>query len=393
MRMTIGRGTGQTGVVLALGTAQTLAWGSSYYLPAILADPMAEAMGLPRSAVFAMFSAALLLTAALGPASGRAIDLRGGRPVLAVSSLVFALGLLVLGVAPGPVVLTLGWLVLGAAMGFGLYDAAFATLAGLYGRDARNAITGVTLIAGFASTVGWPASALMLEAFGWRGACLGWAVLHIVLGLPMNRFLVPPAPPPAPAGSQPQDGPPPPRFAMPLLAYVFAATAFTAGAMGAHLPGLLLNAGASPSGAILAAALLGPAQVGARILEFGLMRKSHPLIAGRLAAAAHPLAAALLYVVGGPAAPAFALVHGAGNGVLTVVRGTLPLALFGAAGYGLRTGLLAAPARLLQATSPLLFGMALDAFGQGALAITGVAGLLSVVALFLLRVPRPRHGS
>lgn len=378
----------RTGVVLALGTAQTLAWGSSYYLPAILADPMAEAMGLPRSAVFGMFSAALLLTAALGPAAGRAIDRRGGRPVLAVSSLVFALGLLVLGVAPGPVVLTLGWLVLGAAMGFGLYDAAFATLAGLYGRDARNAITGVTLIAGFASTVGWPASALMLEAFGWRGACLGWAILHVVLGLPLNRFLVPPAPPPAPAGSQAQDGPPPPRFAMPLLAYVFAATAFTAGAMGAHLPGLLLNAGASPSGAILAAALLGPAQVGARILEFGLMRKSHPLVAGRLAAAAHPLAALLLYVVGGVAAPAFALVHGAGNGVLTVVRGTLPLALFGAAGYGLRTGLLAAPARLLQATSPLLFGLALDAFGQGALVITGVAGLLSVVALFLLRVPR-----
>ncbi len=374
-------------MVIALGTAQTLAWGSSYYLPAILADPMAQAMALPRTAIFAMFTAALVLTAALGPMAGRAIDRQGGRTVLTWSSFAFALGLLVLGLAPGPIVLALGWLLLGVGMGFGLYDAAFATLAGLYGRDARGSITGVTLIAGFASTVGWPLSALFLERFGWRGACLVWAGLHVVLGLPLHRLLIPPVPPPAPTATPEAGGPPPPRHAMPLLAFVFATSAFLAGAMGAHLPGLLLGAGATPAGAVLAASLLGPAQVGARILEFGLLRRAHPLVSGRLAAAAHPIAAGLLLWFGAAAAPAFALVHGAGNGVLTIVRGTLPLALFGAAGYGLRTGLLAAPARLLQAASPLLFGLALDAFGQQALLITAAMGALSVVALFLLRVP------
>lgn len=374
-------------VVIALGTAQTLAWGSSYYLPAILADPMADAMGLPRTAIFAMFTAALVLSAALGPMAGRAIDQQGGRTVLTWSSFAFALGLAVLGLAREPIVLTLGWLLLGVGMGFGLYDAAFATLAGLYGRDARGSITGVTLIAGFASTVGWPLSALFLEHLGWRGACFAWAGLHIVLGLPLNRLLIPPVPPPTPTATPEANGPPPPRHAMPLLAFVFAISAFLAGAMGAHLPGLLLGAGATPAGAVLAASLLGPAQVGARILEFGLLRRAHPLISGRIAAAAHPIAAGLLLAFGAAAAPAFALVHGAGNGVLTIVRGTLPLALFGAAGYGLRTGLLAAPARLLQATAPLLFGLALDVLGQRALLITGALGVLSVVALFLLRVP------
>lgn len=374
-------------VVIALGTAQTLAWGSSYYLPAILADPMAQAVGLPRTAIFAMFSAALVLTAALGPMAGRAIDRQGGRTVLTWSSFAFALGLAVLGLAREPIMLTLGWLLLGVGMGFGLYDAAFATLAGLYGRDARGSITGVTLIAGFASTVGWPLSALFLEQLGWRGACFAWAVLHVVLGLPLNRLLIPPVPPPPPTTAPDASGPLPPRRAMPLMALVFAVSAFLAGAMGAHLPGLLLGAGATPAGAVLAASLLGPAQVGARLLEFGLLRRAHPLISGRIAAAAHPIAAGLLLAFGAAAAPVFAIVHGAGNGVLTIVRGTLPLALFGAAGYGLRTGLLAAPARLLQAAAPLLFGLALDVLGQRALLITGALGGLSVAALFLLRVP------
>ena len=148
-------------------------------------------------------------------------------------------------------------------------------------------------------------------------------------------------------------------MALALLGFVFAATWFNSTAMAAHLPGLLREAGASTAVAIAAGALIGPAQVAARLLEFGLLRRVHPLVSTRLAAAAHPAAAVALLTFGGPAAYVFAVLHGAGNGILTIAKGTLPLALFGASGYGRRIGWLNAPARILQAAAPLIFGAAL----------------------------------
>ena len=194
-------------VVSTLGITQTLAWGSTYYLTAVFADPISEALHLPRAWFFGIFSAALLLSGLLGPLAGRMIDNYGGRDVLAATNLVFAAGLVCLSLLRALRSLAVAWAVIGIGMGFGLYEAAFATVAGLYGRDARNAITGITLFAGFASTVGWPTSALFIDHFGWRGACLAWAVLHLVIGLPMNRLLVPktqPHPPePAPDNMRP----------------------------------------------------------------------------------------------------------------------------------------------------------------------------------------------
>lgn len=380
-----------TRVVLALGTAQTLAWASSYYVPAILAVPMARDMGLSPSAVFGAFSACLVLSALLGPMVGRAIDLRGGRGVLARSNLVLAAGLCLLAIAPGPSVMVLGWLVLGVGMAMGLYDAAFATLAGLYGRAARGPITGITLLAGFASTVGWPLSAVMEDAIGWRGACLGWAGLHLVLGLPLNRLLVPPAPPPERLTAlEPSQTLPPPRFAAPLLAVAFAGTWFVTGAMAAHLPQLLREAGATPALAIGAAALIGPAQVAARLAEFGLLRRFHPLVSARLATIGHPLGVAALILTGGKAAMVFAVLHGMGNGVLTIAKGTLPLAVFGPSGYGARQGLIGAPARLMLAASPFLFGLVLEGAGaQAALLLTTACSLVALTALLLLRQATP----
>jgi len=379
-------------VVLALGTAQTLAWASSYYLPAILADPISRELGIPATGVFAAFSAALLLSAALGPAVGRAIDRRGGRGVLCLSSTVFAAGLAMLAAAHGPVLLALAWLVLGAGMALGLYDSAFATLAGLYGRDARGAITGITLIAGFASTIGWPLTTLLNNVVGWREACLAWAGLHLALGLPLNRFLVPPAPPPPPGDATPSardtESDAAPRGAMVLLTFVFAATWVVSTGMAAHLPRLLQAAGASTSAAVAAATLVGPAQVAARLVEFGLLRRMHPLVSARVATVLHPLGAAALVLFGGSAAVVFTVLHGAGNGMLTIAKGTLPLALFGPAGYGLRTGLLSAPARVAQAAAPLLFGFLIDRVGTGALAVSAGLGLASTAALMGLHTPR-----
>lgn len=372
-------------VIAALGCSQTIGWASSYYLPAVLAAPMAATFDRSPVFVFAAFSAAMVISATISPWAGARIDARGGRGILVASNLVFASALLILATAPASWVLALGWVVMGLGMGLGLYEAAFATLAGIYGGKARGPITGITLIAGFASTVGWPLSGLMLAQWGWREACLGWALIHLCLALPLN-LLLPQGTSAMPSPDDPpQDGPAPPRIALWLLAFVFAATWFNSTAMAAHLPGLLQAAGASTATAIAAGALIGPAQVAARVLEFSLLRRFHPLASARLAAAAHPVAAVCLVTFGGPASFAFALIHGAGNGILTIAKGTLPLALFGSAGYGARLGWLNAPARVLQAAAPLIFGAALAAWGVHAIWLTAIIGVLSTAALFMLR--------
>jgi MFS family permease len=378
-------------VVSALGIAQTLAWGSTYYLPAVFADPVSAALGLPRVWFFGIFSAAMLLSGLLGPLAGRIIDKYGGRDVLATTNLVFAAGLVLLALAAGPAGLVLAWTVLGIGMGFGLYEAAFATVAGLYGRDARNAITGITLFAGFASTVGWPTSAIFIDAFGWRGACLAWAALHLLIGLPMNRLLVPKAAWHAPGTGETQPAASAVPWTMIVLASVFGATWFVSTAMAAHLPRLLQAIGSTPTVAVAAASLVGPAQVGARLVEFGLLRRVSPMISARLATGLHPLGAALLAMFGPVMVVPFVLLHGGGNGMLTIARGTLPLALFGPTGYGLRTGILSAPARILQGGAPVLFGLVLDRGGPlAALALSGSLTGVSFLALFTLSAAASR---
>ena len=374
----------QSVTVAALGITQTLAWGSSYYLPAILADDMAGAIGVPRTWVFAAFSASLLMAAVLGPSVGRAIDQRGGSGVLVASNAVLAVGLVGLSLCTGITTLVLAWAVMGVGMALGLYDAAFATLAGIYGREARGPITGITLIAGFASTVGWPLSALLDMNVGWRGTCLVWAAINLLIGLPLNLLLIPRA-----SGRQDPKHQGPamwePRKEMILLAYVFAASWFVTGAMATHLPTLLERMGATTVQAIAAAALVGPAQVAARLAEFLIMRHTHPLVSARIAASMHPLGAAVLAALGPAAATAFALLHGAGNGLLTIARGTVPLALFGPEGYGARTGLLGAPARAAQAAAPLLFGVLIDVMGRDVLAVSSGLCLSALAALLVLK--------
>ena len=376
----------RTPVVIALGATQTIAWGSTYYLPAILARPMAAEFGVAASAVFAMFSLALLLAAIGGPFVGRWIDRFGGRGMLVASNLVFASALALMGWSSGQAWLWIAWLMMGAGMSMGLYESAFSALTAAYGSEARAPITGITLIAGFASTVAWPLTGLLDAEIGWRGACLVWAAIHLFICAPLNRMMIPSGSRVAPVERKQEAAPPPggDTRAMVLLAYVFAVTWFTSTAMAAHLPAMLQLAGASATAAIAAAALVGPAQVAARLFEFTLMRRTHPLFTARLATLAHPFGAAVLLTLGAPAAALFTLIHGGGNGVLTIAKGTLPLALFGPSGYGLRQGLLSGPARLGQAAAPLAFGIALDGLGPDALILTALLGLSGYGAMLAL---------
>lgn len=391
-------------LVLRLGSAQTLAWASTYYLPAIIAPAMAQDLGLPVSRIWLAFSLALVVSALLGPLAGRNIDRWGGRPVLILSSGLFAAGLLGLSAARGSTGLVLAWLLLGVAMGGGLYEAAFAALVRLQGLGARASITGITLVAGFASTVGWPLSSLLQAEFGWRGTCIAWAVLHLLVGLPLNAGLpraeqvgapLPAATPngTAPAPSTSTAPAQPHRWTAPLLSFVFAVAWFNSTAMAAHLPRLLMASGLTLAAAVGVAALVGPAQVAGRLLEFGVLRRWHPLLSARLATVTHPLGVLVLVVVGPAAAPVFALLHGAGNGILTIAKGTLPLLFYGPQGYGLRQGLIMAPGRFLQAFAPLVFGAGLERWGNGAFWITGTLAAGAWLALMALHAPGHRPGS
>jgi MFS family permease len=384
--------------VLVLGLTQTIAWASSVYLVAILALPIGRDLGVPDTTVYGAFSLALAISALLGPAIGRAIDRNGGRAVLAASNVVLAAGLALLAASPNVAFLFIAWCVLGVGMAMGLYDTAFAALVRIHGQAARGPITGVTLIAGFASTVGWPLSTLLSGQIGWRATCVAWALLHVALCLPLNLRAVSAAQPRTPSQglhSRPDDhgGRPPAspgRLDFALMVLFFAATAFVTSAMAAHLPGLLLAAGAGTATAIAAASLVGPAQVGARAVEYVAARRMrfHPLVTARVATALHPVGGALLWLTGGVplGVSSFAVLHGAGNGMITIAKGTLPLAVFGDAGYGHRLGVLNVLARAMQAAAPFAFGLVLERYGvHGALEVSIAASLAALAALTGLR--------
>jgi MFS family permease len=279
----------------------------------------------------------------------------------------------------------IAWLLLGVGMGAGLYDAAFAALGRIYGDAARRSITGITLLAGFASTVGWPLSAWGLETIGWRNTCFAWAAAHILIGLPLNLLMLPAVKGAKAAVAAAVKPHIPIDRTMIILAFVFAAAWTVTGAMAAHLPRIMEAAGATSTQAVFAGALIGPAQVAGRIFEASFLSRYHPLVSTKLACITHPIGAAILGLIGGSAASVFAVFHGSGNGVLTIARGTLPLAIFGPENYGYRLGIIGAPARMAQAAAPLLFGLLIDAMGSRVLIVTSALSILALLALFLLR--------
>jgi len=374
-------------VILVLGTTQTLAWASSFYLPAILGDRIAEDLEMSSTWFFAVFSAALVVSALVGPRVGRTVDTVGGREVLAVSNVVLAAGLAILAFAHSQLMLWSAWMVLGLGMGIGLYDTAFAALGRIYGSEARSAITGITLLAGFASTVGWPLTAWGASELGWRETCLAWAATHIVVGLPLNLLL------PKSTRVATADEAVTPHISldrpMIVLGLAFAASWAVVTAMAVHLPRLLEAAGASTVQAVAAGALIGPSQVGARVLEASFMKRFHPMVSARLSVALHPIGAAVLALFGAAAASApFTVLHGSGSGILTIARGTVPLAIFGVENYGYRLGLLGVPTRVATAAAPLLFGLLIDKYGAGALLFSSALSIAAFAGLCSLRIER-----
>jgi MFS family permease len=385
-------------VTSAIGIAQILAWGSSYYLLSVLAGPVAADTGWPMSWIVGGFSAGLLVSGLISPRIGHLIEERGGRPVLAASAILLAVGLLVLGLAPTLPVFVGAWLLIGLGMGAGLYDPAFSTLGRLYGDTARTAITQVTLFGGFASTVCWPLSAFLVEHVGWRNACLTYAAIHVAVVLPLYLLGVPHVPRRGPQAARRSTAAAVEHVrsaqwaAFFLLAAGFTLASVIMTVISVHLLTLLQSRGVALAGAVGLGALIGPSQVGARVLEMAFGRKAHPIWS--LLVSAVLVAIGLAMLAGAPGVAAAGIIlYGAGSGIRSIARGTVPLALFGREGYAIVMGRIAMPTLIAQAASPSIGVWLLDGFGPTAmLAVLFGAALLNI-ALVLAMLPialRPR---
>lgn len=387
--------TGRWRAVPILGLTQILAWGTLYYPPVLTLPLLAAERGFSLTFAMGGFSFGLLTGGFSAPKIGRLIDHYGGHRVMAAGALAGALGLVLIAYASHPVTYMIVWALLGMATAASLYDPAFATLGRIFGRDARRSITLITFAGGFASTVSWPATYFLLESFGWRGTYLIYAGVLALVVAPLYIFALPRERAEIHA-VVPDSGEPLPKlipakgFAFLLVAAAFALYAFVPSALAAHMLAIFERMGVDAKTAILIGALFGPAQVAARLCEFAFARNLHPLDIARFAIMLLLFAFLLLALLGVPApvAAAFAIFFGIANGLLTISRGTVPLALFGPNGYGAVIGRIAGPSLILQAAAPLILAFAAERISDpAALAIVAGMTVLSLAAFLAVRKP------
>jgi predicted MFS family arabinose efflux permease len=367
-------------LVTALGIAQIVSWGSLFYAIGVLGSAMRRDLGVSELFLFGSFSAALLVSGTLAPAMGRLIDRRGGRFVLSLGSILGATSMAILALASNPAMMVVGWLIGGAAMSACLYDPAFATLSQHTGSNYRRAVTALTLFGGFASTVFWPLSHLLLEAWDWRVTFAIYAGLHLFLCLPIHQLFVPKHTPVARLAAAQGVPEISPGLSDPRLLWLtasFAIATFIFAVIAVHLISLLTTAGLTPAQAVTISMLVGPMQVAGRIIELGFSRRVKAVTVGMIAFGLMMLSlVALISVEGfGIAAIVFVVAYGFGNGVLTIVKGTAPAELFGHVGLGGLLGYLSRAGLYAKAIAPASFS-ALLTFG-----LTRNAALAALAAM------------
>lgn len=378
-------------VISALGIGQILAWGTSFYFPAVFAEPIVRDTGWSLGFVVGGTSLGLLVAGLISPQVGRLIDRHGGRPVLLASSLFYAAGLVGVGLSPALPVFLAAWVLIGIGMGTGLYDAVFAALGRLYGSEARGPITNLTLFGGFASTVCWPLSAFMIEHVGWRSACLIYAGLHLLISLPLQTAVVRPVARSVPEASTAtvQERSKPPRIAhealiFALLALVLSLAAGIGSIVVVHLLIFLQARGVDYAVAVSLGTLFGPAQVGARVVERLFGARYHPVWT-MIGSCALMAAGLLLLFAGFPILVLTIVIYGAGYGVSWIGRGTLPLALFGPVRFPRLMGKLAFPSLIVQALAPSAGALMIEASGiEPTIAVLTALALVNVALIGVL---------
>ncbi|HXY99532.1 MAG TPA: MFS transporter [Stellaceae bacterium] len=383
-----------------LGVTQWLAWGSTYYLVTILAQPITADTGWPLASVVAGLSIGLIIAGLVSPLVGKAIERHNGRPVLAFGAMALALGLIALGLAQDQAAYFLAWAVLGIGMGASLYDAAFAALGKLYGLRARPMIGKLTLIGGLVMTVTWPLSAALVASIGWRGTCFFYAGMHLAVGLPLLLFLLPTAPPDATAptdvatrmptherGTQRRR-----RLLVWLVGTNLTLQIGIGSVLAVHLMSLLQGLGLDMAMAVALGSLMGACQVAGRLIEIAVARHLHPVWEGVAASVLVFVGFALLLGGDSMLIGVALVIYGLGNGVRTIVKGTLPLVLFGAEGYATLVGRLGMPTLIAQAAGPALGALVLSRYGVApTLAMLAGLALVNLALSYALRIALPRR--
>lgn len=342
-----------------LAVTQIVSWGSLYYAFTILAPDIQRDLALAPELIFGAFSWSLLVAGLVATPAGVLLDRYGGRYVMATGSLVCSVGLVLLGSSSGVASFYFGWTLIGIAMALTLYEAAFATINRKHETGSRQAISTLTLFGGFASTLFWPLTAMLETTLGWRDTYLWYGVAQLTVCMPLHLWL---GPDPVHKRQDTSDHATRSHTlaealrhsAFWALASAFALNTFIFSAMAIHLIPLLERLGQSASMAILLASLIGPMQVAGRIGEMTLARNTAPQAVGTLTFSMLPAALLLLTLFGSQAwiVVVFCVLYGVSNGILTIVRGSIPQALFGRENYGAISGAMAGPSLLFKAAGP-----------------------------------------
>jgi MFS family permease len=387
-----------TAAIVSLGFTQIISWGTTLYALGVLGKPIAADTGWSQSLVFGGLTVGLLVSGAVSASVGRFLDRRGGRPAMSVGSILVTVGLVLLAMVHDPYSYLAVWAFLGLAMRLTLYDAAFAALVQVTPSRGRRAISYLTLFGGLASTVFWPIGHALNAAYGWRTTLLIFAAINLLACLPLHWLGLARRETPEQAeyahatGNEAQQAGHPLEgttrtVAMVLFGAVAAASAVVIGALAVHLVPILEATGLAATAAVFLASLKGVAQVAGRVWDLTLARRWHPLDVGRVSVLLTPLAFAVLMASGANfwTALAFTLLFGVSNGLVTIVRGAVPLALFGPKGYGEILGILATPYLVLAALAPAAFALVVERYGYGAgEAILLGAGLVSFLGMEVL---------
>ena len=388
-----------TRLTIRLGFTQIISWGSGFYIPAVLAVPISVSLAITTELFFWAFTVSLLVSGLMGPRIGKFIDKLGGRKVLPFGSVAFFIGLSLLATATEPIQLFIAWFFIGIGGSMGNYDAAFATAVNFFGNKSNSVIAGITVFAGFSSTISWPLTTLLFNQFGWREAIWFWAVAHLILALPLHLTIPRSEAKEIPDMTGPIRKMIKRRFRFDSLlivfALMFALEGFIVSSVNTTLPFMLQELGASVELALLAAVLLGPFQVMARVLLVAMGSRATPIMVAAISIAAHPLGVICIWLFGDAGLLPFVILHGIGVGLNPFIRGSLPLLFFGADRFGQRQGYIMMPSKILSALSPTLLTLMLLANPQLAILATFgmgfISGLLLIWVYLIYRGRNPKH--
>lgn len=374
-------------IISILSVTQVMSWGSLYYAFAILAPDMQRELGWRAEVVFGAFSWSLLVAGLASTPAGILLDRYGGRSVMAAGSLASGAGFIALATAQSVLHYFAAWTLLGLAMAMVLYEAAFATINREFLQNARRGISTVTLFGGLASTVFWPLTLKLNGMVGWRETFIIYGVAHLALCAPLHALLVPRKQrmvrsdlTHALKNYTLKEAVRHPVFWK--LAFAFSANSFIFAALSVHLIPLLQQFGHPIVTVVFLATLIGPMQVAGRIGEMTFARHALPQTVGKVTFSLLPAALLALLFLGEHlwAVALFCILYGLSNGILTIVRGTVPQALFGRENYGAISGALAGPSLLSKAAGPLAAAAVIQ-LSPSVYPLLGLLLLMSAVSL------------